>query len=114
MQSIAVYNIILLHVHVLTPTDEGYEKIAFLYQLEKGQAGKSYGLNVAALAGLDTGILRVAAGKSRELERCGGSRSAAGGSGLALREQRLNTFRKIVSLVQQGCFDPKSIASMLS
>ena len=95
---------------LLAPTDEGYEKIAFLYQLERGQAGKSYGLNVAALAGLDAGLLRVAAGKSRELERCGGS----GGSGSTRREQRLNTFRRIVSLVQQGCFDPKSIVSMLS
>ena len=42
--------------------------MVFLYQLEKGKAGKSYGLNVAALAGLRGEVLQVAAKKSMELQ----------------------------------------------
>ena len=41
----------------------------FLYQLEKGRAGGSYGLNVAALAGLEKGLLRVAQRKSQQLKQ---------------------------------------------
>lgn len=78
----------------------------FLYQLERGQAGRSYGLNVAALAGLDAAILRVAARKSRELQGCGSPSSA-------LTPQRLETFKKIVAHVQQNSFDSAAIACML-
>ena len=52
----------------LIPAGEDYDKIVFLYQLERGRAGGSYGLNVAALAGLDAAILKVAGGKSKELQ----------------------------------------------
>ena len=52
----------------LSWSGEDYEKIVFLFQLERGQAGGSYGLNVAALAGLDSDILRVAGRKSKEME----------------------------------------------
>lgn len=76
---------------------EGYEKIVFLYQLERGQAGKSYGLNVAALAGLDSGILKLAAQKSQELEsQCGRCSTA-----VSYRQQREEAVKSIVSLVQQ-------------
>ena len=47
---------------------EEYDKIVLLYQLEQGQADRSYGLNVAALAGLSSDILRVAAQKAKELQ----------------------------------------------
>lgn len=69
----------------------------FLYQLERGQAGKSYGLNVAALAGLDSGILKLAAQKSRELESQCGRCSTAVSDG----QQREEAVKTIVSLVQQ-------------
>ena len=39
----------------------------FLYQLERGKAGGSYGLNVAALAGLPTSLLKLAQAKSTQL-----------------------------------------------
>ncbi|XP_029018199.1 DNA mismatch repair protein Msh3 isoform X2 [Betta splendens] len=42
--------------------------ITFLYQLTRGAAGRSYGLNVARLADVPDSILRTAARKSRELE----------------------------------------------
>ena len=41
----------------------------FLYQLERGEAGGSYGLNVAALAGLPASILRLAQAKSKQLQQ---------------------------------------------
>lgn len=47
---------------------EDYDKVVFLYQLERGQAGGSYGLNVAALAGLPTTILNLAQAKSKQLQ----------------------------------------------
>lgn len=91
--------VIMLHIHILSSSsysaDEGYEKIVFLYQLERGQAGKSYGLNVAALAGLDSGILKLAAQKSRELE------SQCCSTSVSDRQQREEAVKTIVSLVQQ-------------
>ena len=47
--------------------DVDFEKVVFLYQLEKGVAGGSYGLNVASLAGLKSSILSTAQRKSEEL-----------------------------------------------
>ena len=86
---------------------EGYEKIVFLYQLEQGQAGKSYGLNVAALAGLDSAILKVASKKSRELEeRCNQCRRVVVSRGRE-REEAVKTIIKLVQ-EQRGSFDPES------
>lgn len=86
---------------------EGYEKIVFLYQLERGQAGKSYGLNVAALAGLDRAILKLAAEKSRELEVQCRRRSSR------LPSHHLECMaagKTIVSIVnQQEQFDPETV-----
>ncbi|XP_014876502.1 DNA mismatch repair protein Msh3 isoform X2 [Poecilia latipinna] len=52
-------------------TDDGEvqpEFITFLYQLTKGAAGRSYGLNVARLADVPDPILHTASHKARELE----------------------------------------------
>ncbi|XP_033634237.1 DNA mismatch repair protein Msh3-like [Asterias rubens] len=43
--------------------------ITFLYQLVPGVAARSYGLNVARLAAVQDDIIKVAATKSRELEK---------------------------------------------
>ena len=66
----------------------------FLYQLEKGQARKSYGLNVAALAGLDPSILKLASEKSRELE----AKCRKLGSNVL---DKVAAARRIISLVNQ-------------
>lgn len=50
-------------------TEEVFERIVFLYHLERGHAGASYGLNVAALAGLPSNILQLAHNKSEKLEK---------------------------------------------
>ena len=42
--------------------------VTFLYQLVEGVAARSYGLNVAQLAGIPKSVLEVAAAKSRDLE----------------------------------------------
>jgi DNA mismatch repair protein MSH6 len=44
------------------------EKVVFLYKLEEGACSKSYGLNVARLAGLPSSVLERAQSKSDELE----------------------------------------------
>ncbi|KAM3867439.1 DNA mismatch repair protein Msh3 [Diretmus argenteus] len=54
-----------------TDTEDGAiqpEFITFLYQQTEGAAGRSYGLNVARLAGIPDPILHTAARKARELE----------------------------------------------
>ena len=43
--------------------------ITFLYQLVAGLAARSYGLNVARLAGIPADILELATSKSEELEK---------------------------------------------
>ncbi|XP_070542111.1 DNA mismatch repair protein Msh3-like isoform X2 [Ptychodera flava] len=48
---------------------EDVDVITFLYQLVPGVAARSYGLNVAKLADIPTGIVQVAAEKSREFEK---------------------------------------------
>lgn len=45
-----------------------FDKVVFLYHLKRGQAGASYGLNVASLAGLPSNILQLAHRKSKQLE----------------------------------------------
>lgn len=44
------------------------ENITFLYKIAEGPVGRSYGFNVARLAGIADGIIREALEKSRELE----------------------------------------------
>lgn len=51
-----------------TKDKEGEEEIAFLYEVTEGVAHRSYGLNVARLANLPSGLLDVARQKSAELE----------------------------------------------
>ncbi|KAE8662403.1 DNA mismatch repair protein MSH6 [Hibiscus syriacus] len=47
---------------------EGVEEVTFLYRLTSGACPKSYGVNVARIAGLPDSVLRTAASKSREFE----------------------------------------------
>lgn len=67
--------------------------MVFLYQLERGEAGGSYGLNVAALAGLPASILRLAQAKSKQLQRTVNSR-APGSIIIANIKDLLNLFAK--------------------
>lgn len=84
----------------------------FLYQLQRGQAGKSYGLNVAALAGINSDILKVASEKSKELEAQCSRRTLK--NTCSDQTNKGKAVRNIVSLVQQkdDCFDPETVISV--
>lgn len=56
-----------VHMRFTETGDEGQD-ITFLYEIGEGVAHRSYGLNVAKLANIPTGILEVAQVKSQELE----------------------------------------------
>ena len=83
-------------------TAEDYDKIVFLYQLERGKAGGSYGLNVAALAGLELTILRAAGRRSRELQAKTLARQARHASSDAWAESRedLDAFLRVMRALQ--------------
>ncbi|KAG9509879.1 DNA mismatch repair protein Msh6, partial [Fragariocoptes setiger] len=51
-----------------TSGDPTEENITFLYKLSEGSCPKSYGFNVARLAGLSSSIIKEAQAKSREFE----------------------------------------------
>ncbi|KAL1312736.1 hypothetical protein HN51_039337 [Arachis hypogaea] len=56
----------------------GVDEVTFLYRLTPGACPKSYGVNVARLAGLPTSVLQKAAAKSKEFEASyGKSRNAS-------------------------------------
>ncbi|KAK8540982.1 hypothetical protein V6N13_061030 [Hibiscus sabdariffa] len=59
---------------------EGAEEVTFLYRLTSGACPKSYGVNVARIAGLPESVLRTAAGKSREFEAEYGKKHGRKGS----------------------------------
>ena len=67
--------------------DDAYaaaDEIDFLYALTPGVAHRSFGLNVARMAGVPPGVLRCAAAKARELE----TRMAKQAAARAAREAR--------------------------
>lgn len=59
----------LKNVHMsFSEDEEGSDNVTFLYEVVEGVAHRSYGLNVARLAGLDGNVIDLARGKSAELE----------------------------------------------
>ncbi|KAF7188159.1 DNA mismatch repair protein MSH3 [Pseudocercospora fuligena] len=58
----------LKNVHMRFEEKEGTEDITFLYEVGEGVAHRSYGLNVARLAGLPRSLLEQAGRKSKEME----------------------------------------------
>ncbi|XP_078179988.1 MUTS homolog 6 [Carex rostrata] len=54
----------------------GFEEVTFLYRLTSGSCPKSYGVNVARLAGIPASVLQKAAEKSNEFESTYGKRSS--------------------------------------
>ncbi|KAL1061026.1 hypothetical protein V6Z11_1Z050200 [Gossypium hirsutum] len=56
----------------------GAEEVTFLYRLTPGACPKSYGVNVARIAGLPDSVLRTAASKSREFEAVYGKHRSKG------------------------------------
>lgn len=56
------------HFILLGEEDQVPDSVIFLYQITRGIAARSYGLNVAKLADVPGEILKKAASKSKELE----------------------------------------------
>jgi len=54
------------NIHVAVKEDD--EKVTFLYKIKDGPAGRSFGINVARLAGLPDSVLDRAKGLQNELE----------------------------------------------
>ncbi|KAJ4730458.1 DNA mismatch repair protein MutS [Rhynchospora pubera] len=54
----------------------GLEEVTFLYRLTSGSCPKSYGVNVARLAGIPASVLQKAADKSNEFESTYGKQSS--------------------------------------
>lgn len=73
-----VYPELVRNTHMAFEEAGDGESVTFLYQVADGVAHRSYGLNVARLAGLPEGVLGVAGKKSRELEERMGEREAVG------------------------------------
>ncbi|KAI8344511.1 muts domain V-domain-containing protein [Chlamydoabsidia padenii] len=65
------------HMSFIEDDQREIPKVIFLYELAKGAATKSYGLNVAHLAGLPIGVLERAKAKSEEMEASQLRRAAA-------------------------------------
>ncbi|GMH33654.1 hypothetical protein BSKO_01488 [Bryopsis sp. KO-2023] len=53
----------------VTPSKTGVEEVTFLYKVVEGACPKSYGMNVAKLAGLPSSVVEMAAEISADMER---------------------------------------------
>ena len=56
----------MLNVHL--DATEHRDHVVFLHKIQRGPANRSFGLQVARLAGIPAGVISAAAGKLRELE----------------------------------------------
>ncbi|KAL0477634.1 DNA mismatch repair protein [Acrasis kona] len=64
-----IYPDLIKNYHLSYSGKENQKEVKFLYKLVNGSSPKSYGLNVAKLAGLSAGIIDLASDKSDQLER---------------------------------------------
>lgn len=86
----------------------GAEEVTFLYRLTDGACPKSYGTNVARLAGLPDAVVRRAAQKAQEGEE---ARQAAAGGGAAGAAALLRRVRAACSVAAAG--DAAAAAAVL-
>ncbi|KAI3980709.1 hypothetical protein MKX01_025274 [Papaver californicum] len=86
----------------------GVEEVTFLYKLTPGACPKSYGVNVARLAGTPDSVLQKAAAMSREFERVYGKKKLKP-TGSKEELSSSNKDEKIASLIKElGHFLAKS------
>ncbi|XP_074317650.1 DNA mismatch repair protein MSH6-like [Silene latifolia] len=70
----------------------GLEEVTFLYRMTLGACPKSYGVNVARIAGIPDCVLRKAAAKSREFEMAFGRHSKRPDNNVQNRENEAASF----------------------
>ncbi|RVX01446.1 DNA mismatch repair protein MSH6 [Vitis vinifera] len=78
----------------------GVEEVTFLYRLRPGACPKSYGVNVARLAGLPNSVLQKAAAKSREIEGIYGRHRKGSDDGCDERLSSQNSEDDMVFFIQ--------------
>lgn len=78
----------------------GVEEVTFLYRLRPGACPKSYGVNVARLAGLPNSVLQKAAAKSREIEGIYGRHRKGSDDGCDERLSSQNSEDDVVFFIQ--------------
>lgn len=99
---------------------EGLEDVTFLYRLTPGACPKSYGVNIARLAGLPDSVLKKAASKSQEFEETYGKHRCSKGMLLckARKEEELDsTMKSLLNLLaNRSCHGSteKEVAGPLS
>ncbi|KAK6260322.1 hypothetical protein SCA6_014796 [Theobroma cacao] len=79
----------------------GVEEVTFLYRLTTGACPKSYGVNVARLAGLPDSVLLTAAAKSREFESAYGKHRKGSEDDLPMQscaDKMVAFIRELISL----------------
>ncbi|RAL49223.1 hypothetical protein DM860_014441 [Cuscuta australis] len=81
----------------------GMEEVTFLYRLTLGICPKSYGVNVARLAGIPDSILQRAAQKSQEFEWAYDNRTRSGGNSSESWDEKV--VRIIGSLLRLAGYD---------
>jgi DNA mismatch repair ATPase MutS len=74
---------------------QGEEEVTFLYKLCHGSSPKSYGINVAKLAGLPPYVLNLALAQSKQFERS--MQKCDGGNGTSAEQDRRVGFKSFRS-----------------
>lgn len=92
----------------------GLEEVTFLYRLTAGSCPKSYGVNVARLAGIPASVLQRANQKSNEFEANYGKQHFATKDKFvcALREDNFATIKDLFRVVKAGNHQEGQVASL--
>ncbi|XVF72730.1 hypothetical protein PTKIN_Ptkin12aG0143800 [Pterospermum kingtungense] len=98
---------------------KGVEEVTFLYRLTAGACPKSYGVNVARIAGLPDSVLLTAAAKSRDFEAVYGKQVKGYEDNLPMQicpEKMVALVRELISLARNAyslnTFDGTCISSL--
>lgn len=97
----------LKNVHMKFREDtgaDGHPDVTFLYEVGEGVAHRSYGLNVARLAGLPTSVLDVAAVQSKKMEEEGNRKKMSYLSrmiGSVVQDEELSALDALVAGIEQ-------------
>ncbi|KAH7428809.1 hypothetical protein KP509_09G018600 [Ceratopteris richardii] len=84
----------LKHMACKVESHGGVEKVTFLYKLADGACPKSYGVNVARIAGMPDSVLKRAALQATQLE-CKESKDAIHGWGIRLLVEVMQMVKKL-------------------
>uniref|UniRef100_A0A803M7J7 DNA mismatch repair protein n=1 Tax=Chenopodium quinoa TaxID=63459 RepID=A0A803M7J7_CHEQI len=93
--------------------DRGLEEVTFLYRLTQGACPKSYGVNVARLAGIPDGVLFKAAAKSKEFEAVYGRHQKRSNNSVPdWNEKTIKFFQNLISISSSDDSSNSSIATL--